>query len=166
MKKKILLSLIIGSMFFSGCTNSDTLVSEHETVQDTETETVTESDQRPTEPVISTDGSDDIAESESVSEEESAAEEMAKYDAVLYAAQEVMNTDEFINADDDQKVEIVCETLKDIALKGTEEYPESLVKNDSWIYYPESKEIEFEYFNGVVGCIVIGENPDEIAPTA
>lgn len=161
MKNRILLLLSIGCMVLSGCTNSDVTPTELVTVP--ETETVTETTQRPTEPWSPTEEVDDIEYSISV--EESAALELAKCDAVFDKTQEVMNTEEFKNADDDRKVEMLFETLEDISENGTEEYPESLVLKDSWVYYPEYQEITFEFFNGGEGDIYLYDPFDPYDPS-
>ncbi|MCR5803099.1 MAG: hypothetical protein K6G47_02440 [Clostridia bacterium] len=147
MKKNYLTLLILGCFILSGCTNAET------------TTTVSEDDgvQRTTESYTSISEDDPI--DSSVSEEESAAEELAKYDAVFDKINESLDFDEFANADDEKKAEMVIEVLKDIAENGTDEYPYPLVVADSWNYLADSREVEFEFFNGVKsGYVLYDEN--------
>ena len=85
----------------------------------------------------------------SVSEEESLNEEAARWDAVDAVMHEVLNSKEFLEADDDKKAEIVINAMKELSEHGTAEYPESLIISDSWVYYPDHQEVDAQYFDGV-----------------
>lgn len=101
----------------------------------------------------------------SVSEEESAALVLAKMDAVSDALRKWTDSEGYRKADDDRKAEIVIEGLREISERGTEKYPEPLVKSDSWVYKPEAGEVEFEYFNGALGSWVFHNENDPNDPS-
>ena len=148
MRKHIFTLLLFIAVSFSGCSSKESVQSISET----------ESVQRKTELYIPV-SEEDTYES-SVSEEMSAVEVMAKYDAVTDTLVERLNNDEFLNADDEKKAEMVIEVLTDLATNGTKEYPYPLVIRDSWQYLPKTREVEFEFFNGVRSTFVLRDEND------
>ena len=90
----------------------------------------------------------------SISEEQSLNEEWARWKAVDNVMIGVLNSKEFLEAEtDEQKAEIVINALKELSEHGTAEYPESLVKPDSWVFIPEHQEVTAEYYDGIPFCV-------------
>ena len=90
----------------------------------------------------------------SISEEQSLNEEWARWKAVDNVMIAVLNSKEFLEAEnDEQKAEIVINALKELSEHGTAEYPESLVKPDSWVFIPEHQEVTAEYYDGIPFCV-------------
>lgn len=86
----------------------------------------------------------------SLSEEASLNEQFAKYNAVDDVMHDVLGSKEFLEAEtDEQKAEIVINAMKELALHGTETYPEPLIVYDSWVFEPDYQEVNAKYYDGL-----------------
>lgn len=152
MKKHIISLMLIACVILSGCMNAGT---EH-TSQSEQTD-------RTTMPLETTDDEEYIKAS--LSEEEQAAAELEMHEVVWKVIADKTNSDEFLKLEsDEEKADMLIEVLKDLSINGTEEYPYPLVMTDSWSYYSEDREIEFQYIDGIKAYITLYNVNDPYAP--
>ena len=154
MKRTLILLFCIALSFAAGCSDpesTETIISSElsertteEWMEGLESENGTYPITLPIDPEVSRSLHEAV-----VSEEESLNEQAARWHAVDDAMRDVLNSEEFKTAEtDERKKEIVIERMKELALHGTEEFPEPLILQDSWVYYPEGKLINAKYYDG------------------
>ena len=148
MKKLVCVLFCLSLTFIFGCSKTDSTESSKVTWVAWETDETSESTVPFTVPLTPEESQSSYEAS--VSEEQSLNEQFARYDAVDNVVGAVLNSKEFLEAEtDEQKAEIVINALKELSEHGTAEYPESLVKPDSWVFNPEHQEVTAEYYDGM-----------------
>ena len=152
MKKLVCILFCLSLTLVFGCSKTDSTESSKVTWVPWETVETDESTTPFTVP-LSPEESQSRYEA-SISEEQSLNEEWARWKAVDNVMIAVLNSKEFLEAEnDEQKAEIVINALKELSEHGTAEYPESLVKPDSWVFIPEHQEVTAEYYDGIPFCV-------------
>ena len=155
MKRTLILLFCIALSFAAGCSDpesTETIISSElpertteEWMEGLESENGTYPITLPIDPEVSRSLHEAV-----VSEEESLNEQAARWHAVDDVMYAVLNSDEFKNAEtDERKAEIVIDKMKELALKGTEKYPGPLILDGSWVYDPEYKGVRAKYQDGV-----------------
>ena len=135
--KKIFLSLLLiaSTIAFSAC-NKSTAKAEASA-----TEPIAETSTASTEPITET-------ATTSTEEAETAYTRAERTMQVSDALSELCKSTEFKNADEGKKAELALKVLKDFEIKG-------ILKKDSIIYYKESRQIGFEYIDGIHSAFML-----------